>query len=110
MAEAAKGKTGGLAGVVAGDSRICTCGVAGKGLSYRGYSIEELAEQGTFEEVAWMLTRGELPAARELEGYQASLRAARDLPKALKETLERIPSGSHPMDVMRTAVSMLGNL
>jgi 2-methylcitrate synthase len=110
MAEAAKGKTGGLAGVVAGDSGICTCGVEGKGLAYRGYAIEDLAEHGTFEEVAWLLTRGELPASRELEGYRQSLRGLRGIPSPLAQTLERIPAGSHPMDVLRSAVSLLGNL
>jgi 2-methylcitrate synthase len=109
-ANAAKGKTGGLAGIVAGDSAICTCGLEGKGLNYRGYSIEDLAGNSTFEEVAWLLTRGELPKAAELETYRASLASQRDLPQPLKETLERIPKDSHPMDVLRTAVSMLGNL
>jgi 2-methylcitrate synthase len=60
--------------------------------------------------VAWLLTRGELPKAKELEGYRASLSAQRDLPGPLKETLERVPKESHPMDLLRTAVSMLGNL
>jgi 2-methylcitrate synthase len=110
MGEAAKGKTGGLAGVVAGDSAICTCGLAGRGLNYRGYSIEDLAGKSTFEETAWLLTRGELPKGGELDGYRASLAAQRDLPAPLKETLQRIPATSHPMDVLRTAVSMLGNL
>jgi 2-methylcitrate synthase len=110
MAEGAKGKTGGLAGIVAGDSAICTCGLEGKGLNYRGYSIEDLADQSTFEEVAWLLTRGELPKSAELKAYRASLAAQRDVPAALKETLERVPGDSHPMDALRTAVSMLGNL
>lgn len=110
MAEAAKGKTGGLAGVVAGDSRICTCGVEGKGLAYRGYSIEELADQGTFEEVAWLLTRGELPTAAELAGYRIHLASLRDPPRRLLEFLEGISKESHPMDALRSAVSFLGNL
>ena len=110
MAEGAKGKTGGLAGIVAGDSSICTCGLEGKGLNYRGYSIEDLAGKSTFEEVAWLLTRGELPKPAELEGYRASLASQREVPLAVKEMLERIPKESHPMDVLRTAVSMLGNV
>ena len=110
MAEGAKGKTGGLAGIVAGDSSICTCGLEGKGLNYRGYSIEDLATHGTFEEVAWLLTRGELPDAGQLDAYRKSLAAHREIPPALKETLERVPKDSHPMDLLRTAVSMLGNL
>jgi 2-methylcitrate synthase len=109
-ATAAKIKIGGLAGIVAGDSAICTCGLHGKGLNYRGYSIEELAAQGTFEEVAWLLTRGELPSTLELERYRSDLAGNRDLPLILKETLQRIPAESHPMDVLRTGVSLLGNL
>jgi 2-methylcitrate synthase len=110
MAEGAKGKTGGLAGIVAGDSAICTCGLEGKGLNYRGYPIEELAAGSSFEETAWLLTRGSLPKAIELETYRMSLAMQRDLPEALKATLERIPGDSHPMDVLRTGVSLLGNL
>jgi 2-methylcitrate synthase len=110
MAEGVKGKTGGLAGIVAGDSAICTCGMEGKGLNYRGYTIEDLAANAGFEEVAWLLTRGELPTAGELDAYRKSLMAQRGLPSALTETLERIPKASHPMDVLRTAVSLLGNL
>lgn len=110
MGEAAKTKTGGLAGIVAGDSRICTCGVEGKGLAYRGYSIEQLAEHSTFEEVAWLLTRGELPAKSELEAYRTAFAALRGLPEGMQEILERIPKDSHPMDALRTAVSFLGNL
>jgi 2-methylcitrate synthase len=110
MAQAAKGKTGGLAGVVAGDSAICTCGLEGKGLNYRGYPIGELAAHSTFEEVAWLLTRGELPKPIELESYRMSLAMLRRLPDALKAVLELIPASSHPMDVLRTGVSFLGNL
>lgn len=110
MGEAAKGKTGGLAGVVAGDSAICTCGVEGRGLAYRGYDIADLAAQGTFEEVAWLLTRGSLPTLAELAGYKETLQSLRGIPAPVADVLERIPSHSHPMDVMRTAVSMLGNI
>jgi 2-methylcitrate synthase len=110
MAEGAKGKTGGLAGIVAGDSAICTCGLEGKGLNYRGYPIEELAAHSTFEEVAWLLTRGELPKPIELDTYRMSLAMLRRLPEALTATLERIPAASHPMDVLRTGASLLGNL
>ncbi|MEO7426223.1 MAG: citrate/2-methylcitrate synthase [Fibrobacteria bacterium] len=105
-----KAKTGGLAGIVAGDSAICTCGMEGKGLNYRGYPIEDLAAHSTFEETAWLLTRGELPSLPDLDRYRTALAAQRDLPDLLKETLRHIPAGSHPMDVLRTAVSLLGNL
>jgi 2-methylcitrate synthase len=110
MGEASKGKTGGLAGVVAGDSAICTCGIEGRGLNYRGYPIEDLAERSSFEEVAFLLTRGALPGQAELEEYRQSLRALRPLPPVLGEVLRKIPGDSHPMDVLRTAVSLLGNL
>lgn len=110
MAQGAKDKTGGLAGVVAGDSAICTCGLEGKGLNYRGYPIEELAAQATFEEVAWLLTRGELPKPIELETYRMSLSLLRRIPDALRKVLELIPASSHPMDVLRTGASFLGNL
>ena len=110
MAEPAKGKVGGLAGIVAGDSKICTCGIEGKGLNYRGYPIEVLAANSNFEEVAWLLTRGELPTSVELETYRNSLATKRGLPRNLLDTLERIPKHSHPMDVLRTGISLLGNL
>ena len=98
----------GLRGVAAGKTAICTCGGGGHALHYRGYSIESLAASATFEEVAWLLMRGELPTASELEEYRKKLRGLRGLPKALRETLERIPAAAHPMDVIRTGVSMLG--
>ena len=69
----------GLAGVVAGKTRLSTVGKEGSGLTYRGYSIEDLAQQATFEEVAWLLMRGELPTADELSAYRRRLRSLRDL-------------------------------
>lgn len=105
-----KKKVGGLAGIVAGDSAICLCGVEDQSLQYRGYSIEELAEQATFEEVAWLLLRGELPSRKELETYKQKLRQLRDLPTALKQILEKIPANANMMDVLRTGCSVLGNL
>jgi 2-methylcitrate synthase len=100
----------GLAGVIAGRTAIATVGKEGKGLTYRGYSIHDLAEQATFEEVAYLLIYGHLPKQAELEEYKAKLRAQRGLPSALKTVLELIPRSTHPMDVMRTACSMLGTL
>lgn len=105
-----KKKTGGLAGIVAGDSSICLCGVEEQSLRYRGYSIEELTEKTTFEEVAWLLLRGELPTRKELEEYKTKLKSLRDLPLKLKEVLEIIPANANMMDVMRTGCSVLGNL
>ncbi len=103
-------KTGGLAGVVAGQSAICTVGKQGVGLNYRGYSIHDLAEKATFEEVAFLLIHGHLPNRQELSRYCDQLMTQRKLPKDLKTVLELIPKNTHPMDVLRTACSMLGTL
>ena len=102
--------TAGLAGVVAGNTALSTVGKAGKGLTYRGYRIEDLAENATFEEVAWLLLRGELPTAPELQAYQSQLKSQRGLPDAMKAILEQLPADSHPMDVLRTGCSALGSL
>lgn len=105
-----KGKEGGLAGIVAGDSAICLCGVEEQSLRYRGYSIEDLAAQGTFEQVAWLLLRGELPTEGELTEYRKTLKSLRGLPPELKKVLEMIPPTANMMDVLRTGCSVLGNL
>ncbi len=103
-------KTAGLEGVIAGDTAIATVGKEGKGLTYRGYSIYDLAEHATFEEVAYLLIYGRLPTQAELNNYRKTLSANRGLPAPLKTVLEQIPSDTHPMDVMRTGCSMLGTL
>lgn len=103
-------KAGGLAGVVAGESAICLCGAEEQNLLYRGYPIDELAEHASFEEVAWLLLRGELPKKTELEQYKAELRRLRSLPTKHKEVLEKIPAEANMMDVLRTGCSFLGNL
>lgn len=103
-------KPGGLAGIVAGDSAICVCNPDDESLLYRGYEIEALAAKAPFEEVCWLLLRGQLPSQRELENYQAKLRRLRDLPAPLKEVLERIPAKTAMMDVLRTGCSFLGHL
>lgn len=100
----------GLRGQVAGKTALSTVGKSGAGLTYRGYDVQDLAENCQFEEVAYLIFFGELPTAEELAAYKAKLKSLRQLPQALKEVLERIPADSHPMDVMRTGVSMLGNL
>ena len=100
----------GLAGVVVGKSAICTVGQAGKGLTYRGYSIEDLSNFASFEEVAYLLMVGHLPTQIELDTFNQQLIALRTLPDALKSTLKLIPSTAHPMDVLRTGCSMLGTL
>lgn len=110
MGEAIKNtKVGGLAGVSAGQSAICTVGT-GHGLNYRGYDIYDLARECEFEEVAYLLLREKLPNKAELASFKKELIAARALPKALKDTLKLLPKNAHPMDIMRTAASMLGCL
>lgn len=101
-------KTGGLAGVVAGETAICTVGKEGQGLNYRGYGIYDLAEQATFEEVAFLLTHGHLPTEKELTGYYETLERGQSLPSEIRSVLELLPANSHPMDVLRTACSALG--
>ncbi len=100
----------GLRGQSAGETALCTVGKEGAGLTYRGYTIEELAEKSTFEEVAHLLLKGALPTQPELDAYKARLTKMRGLPDDLKAVLELIPKETHPMDVMRTGCSMLGNL
>ncbi len=100
----------GLRGQSAGETTLCTVGKTGTGLTYRGYDISDLARDAAFEEVAYLILHGELPDAASLAAYRDKLKGLRGLPTALKETLERIPASAHPMDVMRTGCSMLGNL
>jgi len=107
--ETQKKKTGGLAGIVAGDTKISAAGGA-HNLEYRGYSIYDLAEHCEFEEVAYLLLYGKLPNATELTAYKRKLKNMRDLPTDLKDMLELIPPEAHPMDVLRTGTSFLGNI
>ena len=100
----------GLRGQVAGETSLCTVGKTGSGLTYRGMDISVLAENAKFEEVAYLLLRGALPKQQELDSYINKIISLRDLPKVLKDTLEKIPSTAHPMDVVRTGCSILGNL
>lgn len=100
----------GLRGQSAGSTALCTVGKSGTGLTYRGYDITDLANQAQFEEVAHLLLRGHLPNQQELDNYKTHLIAQRGLPAPLKQALELIPADAHPMDVMRTGCSMLGNL
>ncbi|MFM9982546.1 MAG: 2-methylcitrate synthase [Burkholderiales bacterium] len=99
-----------LSGVTAGNTALCTVGRTGNDLHYRGYDILDFADEAEFEEVAYLLVHGKLPNAAELAGYKAKLKALRGLPANLKAILELIPPSAHPMDVMRTAVSAMGNL
>lgn len=100
----------GLRGQVAGETALCTVGKTGTGLTYRGFDISVLAENAKFEEVAFLLLKGHLPTQQELDDYVSKIKSLRDLPQELKDVLERIPASAHPMDVMRTGCSMLGNL
>lgn len=100
----------GLAGIIAGDSSICLCGAEDESLLYRGYSIEDLSQHSTFEEVAWLLLHGELPSKNELQSYKKQLADLRELSPNQKVLIESIPSYTHPMDVLRTVVSFTGNL
>ncbi|HFQ5435153.1 TPA: 2-methylcitrate synthase [Vibrio vulnificus] len=107
-----KGELGGagLRGQSAGSTALCTVGKTGTGLTYRGYDITDLANHAQFEEVAHLLLRGHLPTQQELDAYKTRLIGLRGLPVELKQALELIPASAHPMDVMRTGCSVLGNL
>ncbi|WP_414932209.1 2-methylcitrate synthase [Vibrio europaeus] len=100
----------GLRGQSAGSTALCTVGKTGTGLTYRGYDITDLANNAQFEEVAYLLLRGHLPNQKELDEYKTRLISLRGLPSELKQALELIPASAHPMDVMRTGCSVLGNL
>ncbi|MCX8874755.1 2-methylcitrate synthase [Vibrio parahaemolyticus] len=100
----------GLRGQSAGSTALCTVGKTGTGLTYRGYDITDLANNAQFEEVAHLLLRGHLPSQQELDAYKTHLLSLRGLPTELKQALELIPASAHPMDVMRTGCSVLGNL
>jgi 2-methylcitrate synthase len=97
-----------LSGTAAGNTALCTVGRTGNDLHYRGYDILDVADACEFEEIAYLLVHGKLPNAAELAGYKAKLKALRGVPAAVKAALEQLPPSAHPMDVMRTAVSVLG--
>ncbi len=100
----------GLRGISAGSTGLCTVGKSGTGLTYCGYDIHDLAQQTTFEDVAYLLLHGELPSAAELEAFHVRLQKLRELPEELRAALELIPRNAHPMDVMRSGCSLLGNM
>ena len=105
-----KKKSVALSGTVAGNTAICTVGRSGNDLHYRGYDIADLAASATYEEVAFLLVHGRLPAAAELAAYRTKLRRLRGLPGAVRAGLEQIPAAAHPMDVLRTGCSILGTV
>ena len=97
-----------LSGTTAGNTALCTVGRTGNDLAYRGYDILDIATTCEFEEIAYLLVHGKLPTVAELAGYKAKLKALRGIPASVKVALEQLPPSAHPMDVMRTAVSVLG--
>jgi len=99
-----------LSGVTAGNTALCTVGRSGNDLHYRGYDILDMADRAEFEEIAHLLVHGTLPTPAELDAYHRKLHALRGIPAPLRTVLEAIPASAHPMDVMRTGVSMLGSL
>jgi 2-methylcitrate synthase len=99
-----------LSGVTAGNTALCTVGRSGNDLHYRGYDILDFADEAEFEEIAYLLVHEKLPTAAELADYKRRLRLLRGLPAPLKTALEQIPKQAHPMDVLRTGVSVLGAL
>lgn len=99
-----------LSGVPAGNTALCTVGKSGNDLHYRGYDILELANQARFEEVAYLLIYGSLPTKARLRSYTTSLIASRSLPATAKSLLKMLPLGTHPMDVLRSYVSVMGSI
>ncbi|MDB6159529.1 MAG: 2-methylcitrate synthase [Gammaproteobacteria bacterium] len=97
-----------LSGVTAGNTALCTVGVTGNDLHYRGYDILELANTCEFEEIAHLLIHGKLPTRPELDGYKAKLKSLRGISAAVRNALETLPTAAHPMDVLRTGASVLG--
>ena len=97
-----------LSGVPAGNTALCSVGRTGNDLNYRGYDILEIATSCEFEEIAYLLIHGKLPNRVELAAYKAKLISLRGLPAAVRTVLETLPPASHPMDVLRTAVSTFG--
>ncbi len=107
MAESTEIYRPGLEGIIAGETSVST--VAQDSLAYRGYRIEDLAEHASFEEVAYLLLRGELPNQSQLTTFRAELDKYRKLPPAVLDTIKAIPAAAPGMDVLRTAVSMIGH-
>src|SRR5258705_10329540 len=97
----------GLAGVIAGETQICWVD-PNAGLMYRGYDIHEMAEKASFEEAAYLLLNGELPNLEELGEFSREIARQRELPAAVVKMLRLLPRATHPMDMLRTGVSMLG--
>ena len=108
MAEFRTKKSVALSGVIAGNTALSYVGQSGEDLHYRGYNIKDLVASSNFEEIAYLLIHGALPTKAELSAYQSKLAQHRYLPVQVKIALEILPASAHPMDVMRTGVSVLG--
>lgn len=100
--------TAGLDGVLAGETALCHVDEDEGGLRYRGYAVGDLAEKATFEEVAYLLLFGKLPTGKELKGFADLLAASAVLPRPVETFLATIPFSAHPMDILRTGISLLG--
>src|SRR5690554_4664971 len=98
----------GLAGVVVDRTAVSSVMPESNSLTYRGYPVQDLAANCSFEEVAHLLLRGELPSAAELADFQSDERATRELPAGVLEVLSLLPAEAHPMDAVRTAGSFMG--
>ena len=109
MSEVRVKKSVALSGVVAGDTALSTVGHSGNDLHYRGYEINDLAQNCEFEEVAYLILYGALPTKTQLADYKVQLASLRDLPDAVKTILENLPKSANPMDVVRTATSALAS-
>ena len=97
-----------LSGVTAGNTALCTVGLTGNDLHYRGYDILDVADACEFEEIAYLLVHEKLPNLTELAAYKIKLKSMRGIPFAVREILESLPASAHPMDVLRTGCSALG--
>ena len=97
-----------LSGVTAGNTALCTVGLSGNDLHYRGYDILDVADTCEFEEIAYLLVHEKLPNKSELATYKAKLKSLRGIPMAVQDVLESLPASAHPMDVLRTGCSALG--
>lgn len=99
-----------LSGTIAGNTALCTVGLSGNDLHYRGYNILDIADICEFEEIAYLIVHGKLPTLSELAIYKNKLRSLRGIPEVIKTCLEQLPPSTHPMDVLRTACSVLGTV
>src|SRR3990172_6790621 len=107
MAEPVKIKNIGLRGVAVADTKICHIDGENGILIYRGYRIEELARNSTFEETAYLLLNDALPTEEQLGDFKKSLIEARQVPEFVFDSLKRLPKTSSPMDVLQASIPLL---